>query len=125
MKKIILTNILVLGFLAFTGVQSRLDTINIHKRILKVFNLTKSNRVVELSTDKQLFININLPNPSYNTLDTISNKFWHQKDWSNFLAKIDTSLLKNYDLKTINKRWFKNKVHNEKKEYHNFFSCFV
>lgn len=106
MKKLILMHILMLGSL-FATAQSRLDTINIHKKILKVMHLRTSRDLINLLTDKQLFGYIDLTNPSNNTLDTNTTKFWHKKDWVNFLANIDTSSIQNYPLKSGKKPWFK------------------
>lgn len=70
-------------------------------------HLAKSVKTVRSTTNKQLFENINLSNPSYNTLDTSSTKFWHNKYWADFLTKIDASAIKDYTLETNNKSWFK------------------
>lgn len=104
MKKIILLSFLILSLLSIATAQSRPDTIDIYNKVLKSVGLKKSKIVVKSMTDRSLFNNIHLANPSYNTLDTTTLKFWHKKEWSDFLAKIDTSMLKNYVLKTNKKR---------------------
>ncbi len=108
MKKIItLVHILIFGIFTTANAQSRLDTINLYKAALKRMHLAKSVKTVRSTTNRQLYHNINLSNPSYNTLDTKTTKFWHKKDWTDFLTKIDTSAIKDYPLKTHNKSWFK------------------
>ncbi|MDY0904501.1 hypothetical protein [Pedobacter sp. CFBP9032] len=106
MKNILLLSVLVLCLITIATAQSRQDTLEVYKKILKTVDLPKSKISVKSLTDRNLFNNIHLANPSYNTLDTTSTKFWHKKDWTDFLTKIDTSNLKNYALKINNKKWF-------------------
>jgi len=108
MKKIILiVPILLLGVFTKLNAQNRLDTISLYKTALKQMHLDQPGKTVRATTSRQLFKHINLPNPSYNTLDTLGTKFWHTKDWADFLTKIDTSKINDYTLKTNNKPWFK------------------
>lgn len=106
-KTILIVPILLLGVFTKLNAQNRLDTISLYKAALKQMHLNQSVKTVRPTTSRQLFKNINLPNPSYNTLDTSGTKFWHTKDWADFLTKIDTSKINDYTLKTNNKPWFK------------------
>lgn len=108
MKKIIL---LLLSFMlcifTMATAQTRLDSITLYKTALRHLQLAKAVKIVRSTTDKHLYDHINLSHPSQNTLDTTNIKFWQNKDWSEFLNKIDTSAIKEYTLETGRKTWFK------------------
>lgn len=124
-KIILIVPILLLGVFTKLNAQNRLDTISLYKTALKQMHLDQSVKTVRLTTSKQLFVNINLPNPSYNTLDTSGTKFWHTKDWADFLTKINTSKIKDYTLKTNNKQWFKTFKPNDAKNVAITFSPII
>ncbi|MEH3112424.1 hypothetical protein [Pedobacter terrae] len=108
MKKVIpLVHLLMLCIFTMATAQTRLDSIKLYQAALRHMQLAKFVKIVRPTTNRQLYHNINLSNPSLNTLDTTNTKFWHNKDWSEFLSKIDTSAIKEYTLKTDRKSWFK------------------
>lgn len=109
MKSIIFNFIFLTGLLISSHSYGKncSDTLQIYKSIIKTLKQQHPKLSVAAETNKSYFKDFNFKNPSDHTLGLNDKKIWERSDWRFFLNNVEIDKIRDFELKSNNKLWFK------------------